>query len=293
MLAGKLIDIPLKVLGRHLVEGAFMRSLQHTPKTLNAVGVGHAIDKLGYAVLDGLVGIGNTFISLGIIGIDNRIGIRDIINEFLQGFLLGIGNDLGNNLIRFTALGTDHRSHVNGTPAGKFGPFGIGLVFPFSPEKGFVNLHRTIKGIARIASPRFPDAVHHEPGTGLADSQVPVQFHAGYRLEGCDAEINGNGPLPQGDSGILHRRSCADAEIGSAGCAPIRHFPVTGRLGVNAPAFWTGSVSQWPETILKPFNCGLLGGKHVHHLNKGKTFSVGFSGCFLHFKSPNSIMVTI
>ena len=142
-----------------------------------------------------------------------------------------------------------------------------------------------------ITCPCFPDAVHHELGTWLGNSQVPVQLHAGNRLEGSDAKVNADCPLSHGNIRSGHRGSGANTEIGSAGLAPVWH-----RLGIgNFPCFitatlGTGSFSVGPDAILKPFNSGFLGRKHVHHLDKGKSFPIGFSGGFLHFQSPLFVM---
>ena len=159
------------------------------------------------------------------------------------------------------------------------------------PENSLTYLS-SIKGIARITSPRFPDAVHHEPGTGLAYAQIPVKFHAGNRFEGCNAEINADCPLSHGNVGSGHRCSGPDTEIGSAGLAPVRHWFGIGNFpGFITAALGTCSFPVRPDTIFKPFNSGFLGWKHIHHLNDGNSFSVGFSCCFLNFQSPLSVML--
>ncbi len=52
-----------------------------------------------------------------------------------------------------------------------------------------------------IRHPRLANTVEHEPGGFRADIEVPVQFHAGDRLEAGQAQVDGDGPLAQGDLG--------------------------------------------------------------------------------------------
>ena len=73
VLASKLVDVPLQMLWGNLVEGSLVRPLQHGPEALNPVGMRHAVDVFGNAVLDRFVRVGDAFICRRIIGIDDRI----------------------------------------------------------------------------------------------------------------------------------------------------------------------------------------------------------------------------
>ena len=59
---------------------------------------------------------------------------------------------------------------------------------------------------------------------------------------------------------------------------------MAGWLSSGAPALPAASTVR-PKYVLKPFGSGLLRWKHLKEFNKGKTFSVGSSWCFLHHRN--------
>lgn len=72
----------------------------------------------------------------------------------------------------------------------------------------------------------------------------------------------------------------SDAEILAAVCAPVRHgLPLGNLTGLSRTAM-SAAPLVIPQSALKPFGGHFLIGKHIHKLNNGDAFSVGFSCCF-------------
>ena len=67
----------------------------------------------------------------------------------------------------------------------------VAHVGPLVAEVGFIHFNGTGEPviILRYARPCFPDPMQHEPCGFLADIQFPVQLHAGYRLQGSEAQV--------------------------------------------------------------------------------------------------------
>ena len=288
MLARELVDIPLQMLGRHLVKRPLVRPFQHRPEGLNAVGMRHPVHILADRVLDRFMRVRDALIRGRIIGINDRIITRLVSHEVLQRGLVGGRHNLCTDLIGFAVFGSDNCRHVH-RPA-SFGVLAlrIRLVIAFAPDIGLVKLDMAIKrAILVITRPCLADAVHHEPGTGLTDSQIPVQLHAGHGFKAGHAEVNGDGPFAQGNARALHWRPRAHAEIGAAIAAPVRHRLGVWRLfGVGAAAT-RAMTAFWPDAFLEPFRSRLIGRKHIHHFNNCDALAVCFAGCWVyHNESP-------
>ena len=136
---------------------------------------------------------------------------------------------------------------------------------------------------AALSVPCLPDLVHHEPVRFLLDTDIPAQLDAGYRLESRQAQIDGNRPLAHRNVGMGHRCAGADTEIRPAMIAKIRHrFGIRNFFCIFAAACPAMTIIR-PQAVFKPPDRCLVVGKHIHHLNKRQSVSIGFPS---HDQSP-------
>ena len=67
----------------------------------------------------------------------------------------------------------------------------VAHVGPLVAEVGFIHFNGIGEPVIILWYVRscFPDPMQHEPCGLLADIQFPVQLHAGYRLQGSEAQV--------------------------------------------------------------------------------------------------------
>ena len=290
VLAGKLPNVPIKMLRADLVERAGVRPLQHRPERLNPVRVSLPADVFGDGVTDRFMLPLDAPVGRSVIGVDRGIFLGVFLDEILQRLGIGLGNDLGADLVRVPVLHADDRRLTDRAPARarQFLPLGVAHVLPLAAHVGLVDLHRAVKGLfVAIFAPRLADAMQHEPRRALRDANIPMQLHAGDGLEGRDAQVDRDGPLAQRDVRPRHRRAGADGEVGAAALAPVGH-----RLGVRdflrlGAAALRAVATIFPNDRLEPLCGGFLGREHVHQLHDGHPLAMALSRCFTgHFSSP-------
>ena len=84
MLARKFGDVALQVFRADFMKRAFVRSLEHGPKGLDAVCVRHAVDVLADAVLHALMRVRYPFVGRRVIGVDHGVRPGVLGYEILQ-----------------------------------------------------------------------------------------------------------------------------------------------------------------------------------------------------------------
>ena len=251
------------MLGRELVEGSLMGSFQCCPERLHAVDVSHLFDVLPGRMLHDPVLPGQTLVSGGVVGVDlgRRIGVLG--NEPLERFGVGLLDDPGPDPVGGPVPDTDHGGLARGTPAREGFPLGLGHVAPASPEVGFVGFDRTGEGLDTAGVPGLPEPVKHEPGCLLGDLDIVVELCAGDALEIGHVDVDGEGPLAEGEPGTLQGRAGPDGEVALAVSAPVGHREsVLNLAGVEAPAP-SAATAIGPVGGFKPPGGGLLIGKYL------------------------------
>lgn len=97
------------------------------------------------------------------------------------------------------------------------------------------------------------------PCTGLGDSNIPVQFHAGHTFETGGFQEDRPCPFLERDFTALQCGSRLNGEVPFAIPAPVRHLVgvPADLVGVGAPASWAGAPIL-PDHGFKPLQCGFL-----------------------------------
>ena len=287
MLAGKLRNVPLQVLWANFVEGALVSALQHRPEGLDAVGVRHAPDVLGDVVVDFLVvEAGHAAVAASGIRIDLRARRRMVRDETLHGLTVLALYNLRDNSIGLAILRTHHHRLAGRAASESLAALGLRHILLTTANVGFIHFNRTVERSVAFRSPRFPNAMQHEPRRRLRHANVALQLHAGDRLQAGETQIDGDDPLAERYFRPLHRGARLHAEVGSAVRAPVWHLLVAGLAGALGTAL-RAVATVGPNNALEPRRRGFLSRKHVHQLNDGEAFAVSFSGCFLrHFRVP-------
>lgn len=72
MACGELADVAIEVLGAEMVKDAVIAAFEHSPKALNAIGVGLAFYPVADTMLTGVV-IGQTGIAFVLVGVLGRV----------------------------------------------------------------------------------------------------------------------------------------------------------------------------------------------------------------------------
>ena len=263
-----------------------MSAFQHRPERLDAVGVRHAVDVLADRVLHRLVRVGNALVSRCVVGVNRGIRRSIVGDEVLQHALVRTLDHAGVDLVGCPILRADDRHHVHRAAARRRLAFGVRHVLALPADIGFVKLNRPVERPRAIAAPGFPDTVENEPRRRLRYTDVAFQLHRRNRLEGGQAQVDRDPPLPKRDFRPLHGGARLDAEVGPAIRAPIGHLGMAGFTGAERSAFGAVATVR-PDHRFKPLRGGFLARKQVHQLDDGKSFAVRFSGCFLrHFRYP-------
>ena len=274
------MNVALQVFRADLVEGALVSALQHAPEALNAVGVRHSVDVFTNAMADGLVIEGQPVIAAAFIGVDCGARGRMRGHEAMQGDLGCVGDHFAAYGASSAILGACD-SRLADAAASHPHLLRAVLVLFQTADIGLIHFNRTIERTIAIARPRFPDTVEHEPRGALRDANVSMQLHGRNTLERSQAQVDRDGPLAQRDVGPGNRSASADGEVGAAVRAPIGHgLRVRNLASADATALPAAALAV-PNHILKPLRCSLFGRKHVHELDHGDAFAVGFAGCFL------------
>ena len=89
----------MQMLRADLVEGSFVRSLEHRPKGLDAVSVRHAVDVLADRVLHALMRVRNPFVGCRVIGVDHGVRPGVLGYEILQRALVRALDHAGVDLV--------------------------------------------------------------------------------------------------------------------------------------------------------------------------------------------------
>ena len=169
VLAGELVDVPLKVLRADLVEGSGVRPLEHGPEGFHAVRVSLSPDVLGDGVIDGLVAIvqPQPLVAGVLVRVDRRAGLGVLADKALQGFTVHLPNDLGPDLVGLPIFHADDRRLVD-RPARRPGlsdrpALGIRLVLALAPEIRLVRLYRAVEVVilARPQASRIRIIMNH------------------------------------------------------------------------------------------------------------------------------------
>ena len=287
MFAREFGDVALQMLRADLVERSLVSAFQHRPERLDAVGARHAVDVLGNRVLDALMRVRDAFVGRRVVGVDHSARLGILGDEAVQGILVRALDHAGVDLVGGPILRADHRRHVHRAASGGFGPLGVRLVLALAAKVGLVELYWAVeRAFAVTVSPSLTYAVQHEPRRRLGDTDIAFQLHGRDRFKVGQAEVNRNRPLAHRDFRPLHGGARLDAEIGPAIRAPIRHLGMAGFTGAERSAFGAVATVR-PDHRFKPRGRRFLGREHVHQLNDGKSFAVGFTRCvFRHFRSP-------
>ena len=152
VLAGKLPDVPIKMLRADLVEGASVGALQHRPEGLNPVRVSLTADVLGDGVFDRLMLPLDALVGSGFVRVDRGIFLGVFLDEILQRLAVRLGDYFGANLIRGPVLHADNRRLSDRAPARsrQFFPLGGAHVLALAAHVGLVNFHRTGELLALV-----------------------------------------------------------------------------------------------------------------------------------------------
>ena len=288
MLAREFGDVALQMLRTDLVEGAFVRPLEHAPERLYAVGMGHAIHVLADRVIDRLMlELGHPVVCSGFIRVEDRTRLDVLPDEALEGLAVRGADHLGPDFVALPVLHANNRRLSNRSPAHEFLALGLAHVPALPADIGFVNLNRPVKLVVAILGPCLPDTVQHEPSRFLRNPEVPVQLHGRNRLQVGQAKVDRNRPLAHRHIRARDRRPGADGEVGPAVLAPVGHRLRVRNFACPRATTLRTVAPVRPNRALEPRRGRFLARKQVHQLNDGNPFAVRFSWCFLrHLRSP-------
>ena len=133
--------------------------------------------------------------------------------------------------------------------------------------------------------PRLTQTLAHEPRRFLANVQIAMQLHRRHAFQVRHPEVDGDGPLAQGDFRSLHDRTVADGKVAAAVAAVVRQglSALSYRNPAGTPALraFRGNAFLSPPLALEPGFGRLFGGKHLHNLHEGYALSPRFSGAFV------------
>ena len=238
-------------------------------------------------VIDSFMALRDALIGRIFVCINRCIQFGIVGNKLVDRWLVDTLNNLHAYLVGLSVFGTNNSSHVYSTAPSQFGSFGKRFVGSFATNLRFIKLHRAIKWIIVFNVPRFTNALHNKPGCFLGNTNVPMQLHAADRLETGCAKVNGNRPLLKRDVCSCHRSICSDTEIRPARFTPIWHRLCIGDFFCICITTLRAIPATIPDNGFKPLCSSIFRWKHLHHLNKCKSFTAGFAGGFLcHLKSP-------
>ena len=147
------------------MEGSGVRTLEHGPEGLHAVGMGFAPDVFSDRVLNRFV-IGEDVVGESVVGVDLGVGSGCMLhNEAAQGLALGVGDNCGLDPIGSSVFDTGH-GHLASWPTPCQGlAFFSAHVPTLSPNIGFIDFDRASeRRVAVRTRPSLTDAVQHEPG---------------------------------------------------------------------------------------------------------------------------------
>ena len=244
---GKLVDIQMQVLLAHLVVDTLVSTLDQGPQGLQAVGVNVALDILSLAVLNDIMLIDKgieTIIGTEVIGVNGRAGFNRLTDLTLQGLLGRVFHGHDANLTITLQHGKDRL--LADRPSTLFPLLGFMLVGLLAPDMGFVHFDNAFQLDFVVAiGTGMTQAVKHEPGCLLSDTDLLGQLHGRYALASRDQLIHGKYPLAQGDLGVFENGAGLDGEVMPTGLASIalaldtrRHITglATGTFGLSIPA---------------------------------------------------------
>ena len=259
------------------MENPAVSPFQKTPEALNAVGVSLSPNILTNRMLDRFM-VRQSMIGERVIGVDLRSRRNVLHDESAHGLTCGIGNNFGLNLIAGPVFDPGYGCFSNRPASCQFGLPLLAHVPAFSSHVGFIYFYRTRKGLTIFAGvPTFPDAVEHEPGGRLTDSDVPAEFHTADTLEAGEFQIDGNGPFSQRKVGFCNWGSSPDAEVFAAVPAMVRHrLAVRNLTGGDTATVSTAPLLR-PEGLLKPSGGDVFAREHFRDLEERDSFPVGFS----------------
>ena len=288
MLASEFGDVALQMLRRHLVERPVMRSLEHRPERLYSIGVRLTPDIFVDRVIDGLMlEFRHPSVGRRVICVDRRARLGVLADKALQRRAVRPTHDLGPNLVAIAILDADHR-RLSDRATALVHRLALAKrhVPALAAEVALVDFNRAVELVVIVFRPGFADTVKHEPRGRLRHADIALQLHGRNRFQAGQAQVDRNGPLAQRDFRPLHGGARLHAEIGAAVRAPVGHLRVAGLAGADRSAFGAMSPVR-PNDRLEPLGRSFLGREHVHQINDGHPFAMGFAGCLLrHFHSP-------
>ena len=248
--ACELVDVAVKVLDAHVMIHAVIAAFQACPVGLHTVGVRHAPNVLGDAVLNGLMGTGNALIGPRIVGIDHRVRLGVALYEPLQCRRVGRFDNLTGDLAGVSVLHADDRRLADGSAPG------VQLLrlvlIPFLPaDVCLIDLDRASELIARDGQ-GLTNAVRHVPCRLQSDTEVSVELHARHAFEVRHIEVEGNRPLVERDVGAMQDCTSLDGEVLAAISASEGLGLATGNHGYVQAATVRAGYTVRPALLDEP-----------------------------------------
>ena len=281
VLPRKLPNVAIKMLRTELVVGSCVGALEHSLEALNAVGVGLTPYVLSDAVLDRIV-VRQDVIGESVVGVDLGVDLVGMVHdEAAHCLALGIGDDPRLDLIRGSVLDPGNSCFPDRSATRESLPLFAAHVATLPAEVCLIDFHRTLERGTIRTRPSLPDSMEHEPSSSLGHADIPVQLHAGDPFETGQLQVDGNGPLSQGDFGMRQGRSGPDREVFPAVGAPVGHGLPAGRLFGPGRSAVAAAPFLGPKDRLEPLCSRLFVEEHLNNLDDRETVSEVLSRSFM------------
>ena len=205
-----LVDVAVEILRRGVAIGVPNGSFRLGIERFRSVDMGAVSDVFPLVVFYDFVSLRQSQIGPELVGVQGALWVPVLLYEGAQGLALPVRDHLDSHPAGFPAVCYDPDIHALLPVAAEF--LVAVPVFIDSAVKGFVYFKRPAVE-AFLFRPGFADALQHEQGgfMGYPD-------YAG-KLTGVDScrvgsvQVEGGGPFLQGERGVGHCGSDADAEV--------------------------------------------------------------------------------
>ena len=221
----ELVEVSLRVLRRHLAEGALHGPLQLGPDRLDRIGAFALFaDVDAVPVVHGPVLAVEAAVGAGLVGVDRRVVHRVALDEALKRRRVRLHHDLRPDLAGLAVADPRDGGLADGAAARPQLLVRV-LVLLQAADVGLVNLDSLIafKGRQVADGAGLADAVRHEPSRLVADSEGAPELHRGDAVQVDGEFVDRGGPLHERQLGILHDRCGSDREALAAVLAHMRH----------------------------------------------------------------------
>ncbi len=115
---GERPDVAAQGLLAHLLVGVVIAPFAHRPEALDAIHVRHSVDILRDGMPDCLVAVGNAMVALVLVGVDHRLRIDVLLDEWMQGLRVCAADHLRSDCVRLPVLDADNGGLADSAPAG-------------------------------------------------------------------------------------------------------------------------------------------------------------------------------